>query len=451
MTEPIKIVTIGDSITQATNGYNSYRRDLWDKLTHGGYNVDFVGSENQTNRGADFPDSDFDPDHEGHWGWRIDELINGRSGQESEGKLSEWLGLKLNDQGEYVQDPDATDEYTPDIALIHAGTNDASQNNTPTSSIDELKQVISILRQDNPNIVIFIAQLIPADPKKRNNDNNLLINPRIDTLNALIPDLVDSENTAHSPVFLVDQNTGFDATKGADTYDGLHPNESGEAKIAQNWFDALKPYLDTNPECFLPGTHILTDRGEVLVEDLAIGDMVQTADGTLQPIKWIGKQTVNPRLVKNPLRSHPILVKAGALGNNLPVRDLYLSPDHALLVDDLLINAGALVNNVSILKTQPQDVFTYYHIELDCHALLVAEGTYAESYLPQREDRHLYDNSDEFEALYPGQNRMILWPLDYPRVSSMVTVPKFVRKRLEKVADELVVSEESENKALQPA
>ena len=198
--------------------------------------------------------------------------------------------------------------------------------------------------------------------------------------------------------------------------------------------------FDITTECFLSGTRILTDRGEINVEDLTIGDLVQTADG-FQPIKWIGKQTVDPTRVKSALRSHPICVKSGALGDNLPQRDLYLSPDHALLVDGLLINAGALVNGTSILKTEPTETFTYYHVELDIHALMVVEGTYAESYLPQKEDRHCYDNSDEFDALYPNQCNMILWPLDYPRVSSMTTVPRYIRKRLNAVADELLATE----------
>ena len=157
----------------------------------------------------------------------------------------------------------------------------------------------------------------------------------------------------------------------------------------------------------------------------------------LEPIKWIGRQTAQPNQVKNPLRGYPILIKAGALGQNLPVRDLYVSPDHALLVEGLLINAGALVNGISILKTQPTDSFTYYHVELDKHALLVAEGTLAESYLPQKEERLMYDNGAEYEQLYPEGNRIILWPLDYPRVSSTVTVPRYIKKHLLNIASEL--------------
>ncbi|MBV6624590.1 MAG: tandem-95 repeat protein [Rivularia sp. (in: Bacteria)] len=211
----IKIVTIGDSITQAENGYNSYRKELWELLNQAGYNVDFVGSENRNKDGGNFEDRSFDPDHEGHWGWRIDEIINGRGGQ---GKLSDWLT-----------------GYTPDIALIHLGSNDAIQSNSAVSSVEELKQVIDILRQDNPNVTIFLSQLIPAVNSGFNN--------RIQQLNSLIPGIVADENQTNSPVILVDQNSGFNAN--TDTYDGVHPDPSGEAKMAQKWFDALTNYFDS--------------------------------------------------------------------------------------------------------------------------------------------------------------------------------------------------------------
>lgn len=188
-------------------------------------------------------------------------------------------------------------------------------------------------------------------------------------------------------------------------------------------------------ECFLTGTLIATAEGEVAVEKLSVGDRVQTAEGTLERIKWIGRQTMKPEEVRNPMRGYPIWVKAGALGDHLPKRDLYVSPDHALLVGDLLINAGALVNGVSIIQTEPTETFTYFHVELEKHSLLIAEGAYAESYLPQREDRNCYDNAAEYTDLYPEGPSVMLWPLDYPRVSSYTTVPRYVRKRLQNIAD----------------
>lgn len=189
--------------------------------------------------------------------------------------------------------------------------------------------------------------------------------------------------------------------------------------------------------CFLTGTNIFTENGYVPVEELAIGDVVKTADGELKPIKWIGYQTHQPTQVKDTLGSNPVLIKAGALGDNLPSRDLYVSPNHSLLVDGLLINAGALTNNVSIVTIQPTETFVYYHVELDNHALLIAEGTSAESYLPQKEDRMGYDNGAEYEQLYPQGSKLMLWPMDYPRISSKGKVPSYVRKRLENIAADL--------------
>ena len=191
------------------------------------------------------------------------------------------------------------------------------------------------------------------------------------------------------------------------------------------------------PECFLTGTRILTENGDQLVEELEIGDRVQTADGKIEAVKWIGYQTINPSEILNPLRGNPVQIKAGALGENTPTRDLFISPDHALLVDGLLINAGALVNDISIVKTQPTETFVYHHIELDNHALLVAEGTFAESYMPQNEDRLVYDNGAEYEELYPHGSKLMLWPMDYPRVSSKSKVPRFVRQKLMQIAGQL--------------
>ena len=190
-------------------------------------------------------------------------------------------------------------------------------------------------------------------------------------------------------------------------------------------------------ECFLTGTHILTDKGEITVENLEIGDNVVTAEGKIETVKWIGYQTVKPHQVKQPLRGHPILIKAGALGNNLPHRDLYVSPDHAMYFEGVLINAGALINGTSIVKTEPTEAFTYYHVELENHVLLLAEGAHAESYLPQNEDRLAYENGAEYEELYPHGSKLMLWPMDYPRISSWVKVPRYMRKKLNAIAEEL--------------
>ena len=239
------------------------------------------------------------------------------------------------------------------------------------------------------------------------------------------------------PAFIGDRIAGvtsYGLTSSADvdsTTNSSFGEYSADTRVSfyENWVDSVL--------CFLSGTHILTEKGEITVENLQIGDKVLTAEGKLEPIKWIGKQTRQPYDLKNPLRSHPILIKAGALGNNLPHRDLYVSPDHAMFFEGLLINAGALVNDVSIIKTEPKETFTYYHVELDNHALLLAEGASAESYLPQNEHRLEYDNGAEYEELYPHGSNLMLWPMDYPRISSWVKVPRYVTKKLNAIAAQL--------------
>ena len=196
-----------------------------------------------------------------------------------------------------------------------------------------------------------------------------------------------------------------------------------------------------NPKCFLTGTLILTANGYKPVEELEIGEKVQTAEGSLEEIKWIGHQTINPEQIVNPLRGNPIQIKAGALGDNLPFRDLYVSPDHSMFVDGLLINAGALVNDISIVKTEPTETFIYHHVELEKHSLLISEGAASESYLPQKENRDEFDNFAEFDALYPNGNNLMLWPMDYPRISSWNKVPRFVSKKLLKIAHQLMEQE----------
>jgi hypothetical protein len=203
-------------------------------------------------------------------------------------------------------------------------------------------------------------------------------------------------------------------------------------------FAVTTPTPAATNECFLTGTLISTARGRVPVEALAIGDQVYTWQGGVTPIRWIGRQRVTPETA-HPLRSYPIQIKAGALGHNLPQRDLSVSPDHALLVEGLLINAGALVNGRSIRQVIPETAeFDYYHIELAHHALLVAEGVPAESFIPQNAaGRGQFDNGVEYERLYPQGEKVLALPMAYPRVSSVRQLPRFVASRLEQVAETL--------------
>lgn len=192
--------------------------------------------------------------------------------------------------------------------------------------------------------------------------------------------------------------------------------------------------------CFMPGTMIATPAGERAVETLKIGDHVLARDGRSVAIRWIGEQTVAPRFA-DPLRL-PIRVKAGALSENVPARDLRLSPDHALFIDGVLVHAGALVNGSSIVRdADVPAVFTYYHVETEDHSLILAEGAAAETFVDNIE-RQRFDNFAEYAALYPEGHSVAELP--YPRAKAHRQVPQAIRLKLAErvgaLADDVVAA-----------
>jgi hypothetical protein len=117
----------------------------------------------------------------------------------------------------------------------------------------------------------------------------------------------------------------------------------------------------------------------------------------------------------------------------MPVRDLVVSPDHAIFVDGVLAHAGALINGSSIVReTNVPDVFTYYHVETADHSLILAENVPAETFV-DNVDRAAFDNWDEFQRLYP-QGREVA-ELDYPRAKSARQLPARIVARLNARAD----------------
>jgi hypothetical protein len=181
------------------------------------------------------------------------------------------------------------------------------------------------------------------------------------------------------------------------------------------------------PNCFCQATLILAERGEVPVEDLSVGDKVVTISGEVSPINWIGRRKVSARF-SDPLRAWPIRIKANALADNVPSRDLLLSPDHAIFIDGILVHAGALVNGTSIVRELPvPDVFVYYHIELDDHALILADNVPSETFVDNG-DRLGFDNWKEYEARYPEGKPIVEMP--YPRAKAYRQVPGSIRERL---------------------
>ncbi len=140
-------------------------------------------------------------------------------------------------------------------------------------------------------------------------------------------------------------------------------------------------FVTITPVCYCLGTRIRTVRGEIAVEDLAIGDLVVTAAGRARPVQWIGRRWIDLTRHADPARARPIRIAAGAFPGGVPHRDLLVSPDHAVVFDGMLIPAKLLANGASIAAdTACRDV-TYFHVELASHDILLAEGLAAESYL----------------------------------------------------------------------
>ena len=144
--------------------------------------------------------------------------------------------------------------------------------------------------------------------------------------------------------------------------------------------------------CFLAGTTIKTEDGYVPVEKLAVGDRIVTLSGVVKPITWIGSGHVPVTPFKRTAAT-PVIVRKGALADNVPYRDLYLTKGHALFVDDVLIPVEFLINHRSILYDDRIGNVTFYHIELAEHDVLLADGAAAESY---RDDgnRWLFGNAN---------------------------------------------------------
>jgi hypothetical protein len=158
---------------------------------------------------------------------------------------------------------------------------------------------------------------------------------------------------------------------------------------------------ETAVACFLRGTSIRTPGGDVAVETLAIGDAVTGADGKPLAVKWIGRRSYEGDQAQNP-EIGPIRLKASALYDGIPDRDLCLSPSHAVLIEGLHVPAGGLVNGVSILPAPAAQKLEYFHIETERHSSIIANNTPAETFIDD-DSRRLFDNADEFYRLYPGE------------------------------------------------
>jgi hypothetical protein len=185
----------------------------------------------------------------------------------------------------------------------------------------------------------------------------------------------------------------FDVTDNQITAD-ISPfsGSSAGVTLAQN---------DSTP-CYCRGTLITTASGDVAVEALRVGDKVMTIGGRVRVIKWIGRRSYGGRFVMGRTDILPICIKARALAPNVPKRDLWVSPDHAMYFEDyggVLIEAKDLVNGVTVIQAEKVERVEYFHIELDTHDVVLAEGAPSESFMDD-DSRGMFHNADEYHTLY---------------------------------------------------
>jgi hypothetical protein len=204
---------------------------------------------------------------------------------------------------------------------------------------------------------------------------------------------------------------------------------SGTGGSSGNWdyFEVGIDNVEFDVVCFAQGTAITTETGSAIIETLKAGDLVRTADGTLKPIRWIGSRKISSALLKTHEKLRPVRITAGALGNELPKRDLLVSRQHRILVSskvaermfgvrDVLIPAIKLTAlNGIFIDNDVQDI-EYFHMLLDEHDVILAEGTPSES---------LLTGVQGLGALTPAAKEEILTL--FPHLAHDIEAPKTAR------------------------
>lgn len=201
---PVRIMPVGDSITEGKDGDATYRYFLWHDLLDGGYSADFVGPFVGVKTGTP-KYSDFDQDHAGRSGWKAQRIAN---------SIKNWSAT-----------------HRPDVILLHIGTNDIRQGETNASTETDIRTIITQARKARPRVTVLLAQLIPMTG----------FTSQVNDLNQRIANVASSMTTASSKIVLVDQNTGYSST--TDNYDGIHPNEGGYTKMADRWYAGLQTVM----------------------------------------------------------------------------------------------------------------------------------------------------------------------------------------------------------------
>ena len=205
----LKIMPLGDSITAGYSARDSYRWHLWRLIQRDGFDVDFVGSVHSQFAPHDASDAD----HEGHWGFLTTQILD---------QLPGWL-----------------EANTPDVVLLHIGTNDIGRCRDPNETAKTTERIIELIRRHNREVTVLLAKIIPIDsdgfcePGKSLHETVRQLNRKLEAISVNKPSIV-----------LVDLHSALNAK--THLRDVVHPNEQGFVQMAEGWFQSLKPVLGTS-------------------------------------------------------------------------------------------------------------------------------------------------------------------------------------------------------------
>jgi Hint domain-containing protein len=292
-------------------------------------------------------------------------------------------------------------------------------NNTDASDIDDSNEQVTV-NADTPTLSTIPSQTdVTLGPPVTMNDTAFLqggFNPTGTITFTLIgPDGVSVVDTETVLVFgngLYSTPTGFMPTA-AGTYQWNAAYSGDDNNKAATDIDDPTEQVTVAP-CYCSGTLILTDRGEVPVEDLAIGDKVVTLSGVAQAIRRIGRRAYDGRFIAGNRQVLPIRIAPGAIADGVPARELSVSPNHAMYIDGLLVQAEHLINGVTIAQAEAVEAVEYFHIELDDHDIVFAEGAPAETFV-DCDNRLMFRNGAEYSTLYANDERPS-WTFCAPRL-----------------------------------
>ena len=202
----LKIMPLETPSPRATASATSYRWHLWRLIRQGGFGVDFVGSVHPQAA----PDEELDADHEGHSGFFTTEILNDLPG---------WLAAN-----------------TPDVVLLHIGTNDIGSCRSIDETAKTTEQIIDVIQGHNPKVITLLAKIIPIDY-----DGYCATGESVHQTLRKLNQRLGVISIAKPGVIVIDLYSALDAK--ADLRDALHPNKRGFKKMAQGWFQALRPIL----------------------------------------------------------------------------------------------------------------------------------------------------------------------------------------------------------------